>query len=132
MIVFKSLYCIWARKQPMTLGTGEVSYCSLLWNLISSLPQLNHNWTEKLGLTHPLPTNQELNVGNISAVIDKTTITTTKSRLSMTQFWPTFKDRFLVSITTTSMTTIKPKTTTTTTFLGFDSIELNLICEFEM
>ena len=51
----------------------------------------------------------------------------------MTQFRPTFKGRFLGSITTTIKTTTistkttKPRTITTTTFLGCDSIEINLV-----
>ena len=67
-----------------------------------------------------------------------TTTTSTTSHLLITWFQPNFKGMFLVSTTglttttswTTTTITTTPMTTTTPTsiFLGFDSIEINLVC----
>ena len=61
---------------------------------------------------------------------ETTTHTTTIYHLLLTEFWPNFEVGFLgpaIITTTTKTTTTTTKTTATTTFLGCDSIELNLV-----
>ena len=54
--------------------------------------------------------------------------TTSIYHLSLTQFWPNFKVRFLwQTIITTTKPTTTTITTTATTILGCDSNELNLV-----